>query len=157
MTKAVTAQTAEAAARRSWNELDLAPPTATDEHGTPLPVSENFQRIVRQAKIIGASDQMATAVAALLNEQGVDARVEHVRVDPGSPAMGTGHGDRRAHGPRRCAVPIIPAAPGRRVYRATGDELGDPLVTVTAPDDVVERDGWIPAAVMAGLLREHPG
>jgi hypothetical protein len=54
-------------------------------------------------------------------------------------------------------VPIIPAAPGWRVYRATDDELGDPLVTVTAPDDVVERDGWIPAAVTAGLLREHPG
>ncbi|PRY35320.1 hypothetical protein [Umezawaea tangerina] len=152
MVRTVDPTRVEQDARTRWADRDVEPAPVRDDDGrlVAVPPSERLSGISRAARIISVSDSLAEAVAALLRADGVEAVVDHVRVDPG-------HGDHQVmalRGPGGQVVPLQPGGTTVRVYPPSDDIqlTGEP---VAAADVAAEPDGWVTAATIAAALREH--
>lgn len=132
------APTAEAGAWEYWMRSERAGVLSTIEGQVALTV---------------ASAELAAAVAALLDDQGLIVSTELVC------ATSAGEGCEvralAAHHPSGpVLIPIVPGNSELLLYGPFDDSaVTDLVATVTVPPELIDNDGWIPAAAIAHTLR----
>lgn len=80
---------------------------------------------------------------------------DHKRADPAAGLEVMALAGQHAGGP--IIIPILPAADALFIYRPAADDtdpeaVGDLVAKVSIPENQIERDGWVPAAVIVEQL-----
>lgn len=148
---------AEKHARDLWLDRDLSPAMYVDESGRKVEAAEGdrYRQIKRSARIIAISDGLATAVAGMLADLGVQASVDHVRIDPAEDDRQQVIAVRFRVGPADVVVPIRPGAVHLRAYLASDEILltGEPVfIAEPVVDPARDTDGWVAASALAAAL-----
>jgi hypothetical protein len=145
----ITAQAAEQSALERWR---LAGETLT-----PAAFVAGQHR--GRAVLIVATFQLGTAVAALLDEQGIPTEPDRTRRDPGAPGSAEVIPLRGRHGGHLVLAFLLPGQPVIRIYEAPENNVDlDPAAT---PLEVLTLDAgeptpsWIPAAILAAHLADY--
>ncbi|SHF61605.1 hypothetical protein [Streptoalloteichus hindustanus] len=136
-----TAQASEAAAKAWWERLPAESPLAPADYRG-------------RAALIVCSDALAEAVAALLDERGVRAVVDQVRVDPVVPS-GEVMALAASWSGQDVVVPVLPGQPALRLYPRPAPRTpieAEAVATITVSGKAVGKGGWVAASALADAL-----